>query len=965
MTGKLFFWSLFLILAVNTANAQYIRVQPQVINAEKGLPSNTIFEVIEGEEGLLWISTEQGVYIYDGYTITALNRLLGDSIMRNEPASIYKEENETIWIHQDGQLVSYNKLQRIFLRFTYPLKPGVAKNNLRPITKNGVELVLQHAEDSCLIFNTKSTMFYWQKLPSITNVDSRAIQNPPIYANGYYFKVNQQNELLVVDSIGNRQRKIIDLQPTNDIARGTKIISIDNKNCLVGSGFELLVVNTQTWQVQPIQDISGNNLISTGKIMHLYKNRSGHVYMSTNSSGIFSIPIQRYQFDLFRSSKPQNNFIRSIFHDQSTQKIYAGLYFNTVAVFNDNTVPDELTTNKWQKLLQAKKINVVNRVDKIGLKEWIIFANGKQFFYFNESNETIKNIPIIAPSGVDSSVFAKDNFSSFANVEKTVEGEYILIYLRQILQIKYKEGVFYTTKLLHTLQSNEGVFIDNNQHIFIGNDGYVNEYTKEWDFVRRIQLPELIQVKAVTKDSNGLLWIGTRNGIFIYSDNQLIQKLTEKNGLLNSFIYTLYADKSGFVWCTTNKGLASIQINKFEVKTYTKFDGLQDDEFNSGAIYVDSSGKIYFGGINGITVFNPKNIQQTKPKEKVEIIDVRGNGRSLYSYLLNGNNKLVADYTINNFVFYFSAFGLNTAADSYEYRVNDERSWAPIRGQNFFNLYLTGGVHKIYIRKLNQPETETIFNLKVRLPFYRQFWFLLLVLITVLLLGGLLINRRQKTKLLEKERLLTREFELQAERERISKELHDNLGAHANIISYHSQQLSDKASSDFDAAFANNTFGKIKSSSDEILLSLRETVWALQQSKITAREAWIRFQNFIFRLQDSFQNIQFTLAELSSMPEVELDYQQAVHLIRILQEAANNAVKHAAATDIKIDIEQQPGGFKIQVIDNGAGFNPAETNNNGNGLENMRSRAKAAGLIVTIESEVGKGTLVNIIFKST
>lgn len=152
--------------------------------------------------------------------------------------------------------------------------------------------------------------------------------------------------------------------------------------------------------------------------------------------------------------------------------------------------------------------------------------------------------------------------------------------------------------------------------------------------------------------------------------------------------------------------------------------------------------------------------------------------------------------------------------------------------------------------------------------------------------------------------MLNRELELQTERERISRELHDNLGAHANIISYHANQLIDDHSINFDEAIANNTFAKIKSSSDEILLSLRETVWALQQIKITSREAWIRFQNFIFRVQDSFQSTQFIIADINSMPEFHVEYQQAVHLIRILQEATNNAIKHANASVIKIDIEK-------------------------------------------------------------
>lgn len=963
--GKLILRIIFLMLTISAAEAQPIRVQPQLINAEKGLPSNTVFEVVEGAEGLLWISTEQGVYIYDGYTITALNNFLKDSLLRNEPASLYKEKNGTIWIHQIGILLNYDNKKRQFNHYIYSLNEGIAKKYLQPISENKGELILQNFVDSCLVFNTATTKFNLRKLPDNFYVDSIHKANAPIYCNGFYFKINIQNELLLVDAKGNKIRKIKDLEPSNDIIRFTSIIPIDNQNCLVGSGIELLVVNTQSWQVQPIYNIFGSNLISTGKIMNLYKNRSDRIYMATNSSGVFSIPIQLNQFSLFRSSNPKNNFIRSIFQDSATQKVYAGLYFNSVAVFNGNAVPDEYTTSKWQKLLQTKRITVVNRVDKIGAREWIVFANGRRFYYLDDYNDLIKEIPLKAPLGMDSLFFANDNLSSFANVEKMADGNYILVYLRQILQVKYKSGVFQTTKIIHTIKNNEGVFIDKSKHIFIGSEGYVDEYAPDLKLLQRLELPQKIQVKAIAKDEKNSLWVGTRNGIFVYTNHGAIQKITEQNGLLNGFIYALHSDAMGFVWCSTNRGLASINTNNFSVSTFTKYDGLQDDEFNSGAMYIDPGGKIYFGGINGIIAFHPKNIQKTLEKERVNVLEVKGNGKTLYSYLLNGRNALVSDNTINNFVFYFSAFGLNPAANIYEYKVNNDKSWVPIRGQNFFNLYLTGGIHEIYIRKLNQPETETVFTLKVRLPFYQQSWFLVFAAINLLIITGLFINRRQKNLLREKERLLNRELELQVERERISKELHDNLGAHANIISYHSQQLSKTNSSDFDIAIANNTFGKIKSSADEILLSLRETVWALQQSKITSREAWIRFQNFIFRLQDSFQNVHFILADMNDMPELEVEYQQAVHLIRILQEATNNAVKHASASTIKIDIQQQAYGFIISVKDNGVGFDVTQQNINGSGLENIHSRAKAAGLIVAIESSVGRGTVVNISFKST
>ncbi len=957
---------LLCLICLNTVvSAQSIRVQPLLINTEKGLPSNTVFEVLEGNDGLLWVSTEQGVSIYDGYTIAAINKFLSDSLLLNMPASFYKEQDGTIWIHQIGQLVSYDKEKRLFHQFPYAVKPGTIKESFRLILANNEGLILQYLSDSCLIFNKQTTAFYWQKLSSLSIKDSLQLLSPPIYANGYYFSVNDKNELLLIDEKGNAQRKIYNLKPSNDILRATKIISLDKQHVLIGSGVDLLVVNTNTWLTKPVHDIDGGNLINTGKIMGLYKDRLGHIYVATNSSGVFSLSLQFNQFNLYRSNNPQNNFIRSVFYDRVTKKIYAGLYFNSVAVFNENKLPDEATTYQWQKLLLFKKINVVNRIYKIGDGEWILFANGKNFFYINDQQGIVKAIPLLAPPGMDTLTFTGNNFSSFANIERTIDGDYIVVYLQHILQIRYQNGVFNTIKLLRNSQSNEGVFIDRNKRIYIGNNGYIEMYSNKWELLSTIRLPLKTQVKSIIRDKNGLLWIGTRNGVFIYNNHTLVKTINQQTGLLNEFIYTLYADNIGFVWCSTNKGLAQINCNNFSIYTFTKFDGLQDDEFNSGAFSADELGNLYFGGINGITAFNPKDIQKETLPNQVKVVEVRGNGTSLYTYLLNGSNNLVTTDNINNFVFYFSDFGFNSSAGIYEYRVNNGIHWVPIRGQNFFNIYLTSGQHKIFIRKLNEPATETTFLVRVKFPFYKHWWFLISLICLMVVLIGFFVNRRQKFVLQEKEELLRREKELQVERARISRELHDNLGAHANVISYHTQQLSQLNQADTPIHDANNVFQIIKSSADEILLSLRETVWALQQSKITSIETWIRFQNFIFRMQDSFQHIHFVVSDSTLVPVYELEYQQAVHLIRILQEATNNAIKHSSASEIKFELIKTTLGFTIHIIDDGIGFKEDELRPHGNGLENMRARAKSAGFSYTLSSFVNGGTQIFIEYKST
>ena len=91
-----------------------------------------------------------------------------------------------------------------------------------------------------------------------------------------------------------------------------------------------------------------------------------------------------------------------------------------------------------------------------------------------------------------------------------------------------------------------------------------------------------------------------------------------------------------------------------------------------------------------------------------------------------------------------------------------------------------------------------------------------------------------------------------------------------------------------------------------------------------------------------------------------------VVLYRICQEALNNITKHAKASQVKIDVVQEPGLFELHIRDNGRGFNTADQTPAGHyGLSMMRERAETVGATLTIKSQVGRGTEITIRWNPT
>lgn len=132
-------------------------------------------------------------------------------------------------------------------------------------------------------------------------------------------------------------------------------------------------------------------------------------------------------------------------------------------------------------------------------------------------------------------------------------------------------------------------------------------YQKEWNTPNALSHNDVL---SIYEDREGIFWIGTYGGGLNRFDPKTGQfkAYTENNGLSNNAVYGIVPDDRGALWLSTNFG-----INRFDPKTeifvnYDARDGLQGDEFNQEAYLKGRNGNIYFGGVMGLTIFNPDNL---------------------------------------------------------------------------------------------------------------------------------------------------------------------------------------------------------------------------------------------------------------------------------------------------------------------------------------------------------------------
>lgn len=134
-------------------------------------------------------------------------------------------------------------------------------------------------------------------------------------------------------------------------------------------------------------------------------------------------------------------------------------------------------------------------------------------------------------------------------------------------------------------------------------------------------LPKLF-VHAILQDRNGLLWIGTSEGLYSFDKKkEEFVKYRKEQGLPSNVICGIAEDNNGNLWVSTHQGISKFVARNSTFVNYYASDGLQGNEFTRGAYFQDQRGKIYFGGTSGITSFFPHEITTQKKKLKVEITD--------------------------------------------------------------------------------------------------------------------------------------------------------------------------------------------------------------------------------------------------------------------------------------------------------------------------------------------------------
>ncbi|TAH20261.1 MAG: hypothetical protein EAZ08_06425 [Cytophagales bacterium] len=208
-------------------------------------------------------------------------------------------------------------------------------------------------------------------------------------------------------------------------------------------------------------------------------------------------------------------------------------------------------------------------------------------------------------------------------------------------------------------------------------------------------------------------------------------------------------------------------------------------------------------------------------------------------------------------------------------------------------------------------------------------------------------------------KIMEKEHSLKNERERISKDLHDNIGSRLTYLVRSLYRIKDN--------FGQNRIDELSLQTKSIIDDLRSIVWVLNKENTSLQDFYDKILKLIEQMQAQEESIEFSL-DLQGITETYFTADQAINLYRIVQEALHNTVKYSEASIARVEIHthqfaQKPFLISIRIIDNGKGFNldmistPTASHF---GLQNMQQRATEIGATFFIQTAKDAGTVVEI-----
>lgn len=744
---------------------------------EEGLSEGYIYTIVQDDNDFLWIGTGNGIFRFDGELFTQFTTL--DSLSEDLTTSSLKDSNGNLWFgHFEGGVTRY--------------KNGGFKRALPKGTLTSSIIAIQEGLDGSIWAASQAEGLV--RIDSNLNIETfqDGFKNE---IRIFSFQITQENEIFLGTEDGLKEftYKGGNLSFVRDVAGIplTKVQSmIPRKDGGLWIGTEdegiFKFIPGKKSKEEVIQSLSGDSLYGIENVYSILEDTDRKLWLGTFGNGVLPF-MQKYEDRWLSPILPYletdtlgDDVIKSIYQDRFGQ-IWAGTYGNGLLCISEKTFAQyqlgaDTNTNNVHAVFQDSnkdfwfgtknglhKVNqgVANSFGDVYSLSGIIPLESNQV-YNTENGLPSDDITAIAQDdqgklwvgtkehGVAYLDEEQDLFIPITHSQQTlgkritdldpvgnsqiwigtIDGAYLYDENRQ-------EGDYFGTR--------NGIAHNNIYDLFVNSDNVINIATHTNRIAQVINddiieivvsdTGEIPNINCMEQDGDGAMWYGSDGmGLYHSKGNPAVsESITTEDGLVSNYCYQIVIDRFANVWTTHRSG-----FSRYIPRTGTAVPYLNKDHFDfvSNEVFsslLDRKGNIWFGTANGIIRYNwiPTRTRVVAPYIQIEGLEVEDKYQAASAPL---------DLPYGEYLVRFHFVGL-TFMDQKEvvYQVKLEGrddEWSEITRKTSVTFQgLSDGTYTFKVRARNKfgnwNEVPATYTFSIAPPWWKTWWFRILVLLSV------------------------------------------------------------------------------------------------------------------------------------------------------------------------------------------------------------------------------------------
>lgn len=773
-------------LLSKTVSGEDRRFSFSSLTSSDGLSNNTVLDIAQDSLGFIWIGTTDGLNRFDGESFVKYSYLENDSnsIGGNGIYKIISHNNELLLGTSEGLSV-FSSEKSQFKNF--------------PLEYEVVDIV-KSDKDSYLLISGNSVYEYStikSEVREVLKSDYMEFTSIALYKG--YILLGTHNGLFKYDI----RTKSIDLY----------ILELDKKNIQT-----LLVNDEELWiatEGNGLYKVEGDRVLvnyrecksedvslSSNYVRSLVKDNEGNLWVGT-FVGLNIIhrdgTITKIYYDKNTVNTLNQNSVRSLFCDNQGG-VWIGTYFGGVNYYhslikrfytinNNNSISDDIIST-----IQGDDINKgilwigtndggLNKYNLSSKNNFVYKANrDKQNSLQSNNIKAIlpdKSICFIGTHGGGLSILNKHT-----GIIKTYTPENSSLPSWNVYDLKrdgvnrlwvatLKGLVYYDntsnefksikelvpwgeTEVLETLLKTKVfcLLLDSRSRLWIGTEDGIFLYSIEKNLLTKYELEFPMKRKKINcffEDSNYQVWVGTTFGLFrINESKQKMESIKSINEKSSYNISSIAQDLLNRLWIGTNKGLICYDVQSNLLKNYTHRDGLLSEQFTPNAKTAVFNGNLFFGTVKGIVYFNPAEIVDNPfvPRPLISSLKVFSNvilpsdDTGILSKDISMTSKFILPPDMNSFTLSLAVPNyLSMSHNFYAYKIKDlHDDWVPLDGNSLSYANLKPGEYKLSFRASNSEgrwsEASDVLTIIVKPHWWQTGYFKLLL---IFLGGGIVL----------------------------------------------------------------------------------------------------------------------------------------------------------------------------------------------------------------------------------